>query len=217
MEEINILIVDDHNLIRHGIRMLLESQDELKLTVKETETAERAVELIREHDYHIVFMDIKLPSKDGLWATNQIHKTCPGTKVIIVSGYNSHEYVTSAMQAGASGYLLKNTGKTELLKAITNVLDGRKYYCSEVANNIIENMDDNPVRKGNRSMSASLSGRELQILQMIADEYTNDQIAEMLNLSKRTVDAHRQNIIEKTGCKNTAGLIKYGIKHRLIR
>lgn len=223
MEKIKILIADDHKLVRTGIRYTLTAGDNVNFIdrIDEVVNGKEAVERAKIFTYDIILMDINMPEMDGIKATAQLVKDNPDVKVIALSMHSDDYEIRSMIKAGAKGYLLKNTGSEVLAEAIKTVLDGGKYYSNEVALKLMEPYNgDLSTAKGNQSKidkrKISLTRRELEVLRLIANEYTNEEIAKKFDLSKRTIDSHRQNILSKLQVKNTAGLIKYAIRLGLV-
>ncbi|MCB9223922.1 MAG: response regulator transcription factor [Crocinitomicaceae bacterium] len=223
MKKIKILLVDDHKLVRNGIKYTLESGRSAPFisSIDEAVNGDEAILKCKINRYDIIFMDINMPEKDGIAATKEILKNDQFTKIIALSMYDEDYEIRSMIKAGAVGYLLKNTGTEILDEAIQTIINGGKYYSNDVA---IKLLEPNPgtsrekikiIRETNQNESV-LTKRELQILELIAAELTNEEIAAELNLSKRTIDSHRQNIINKLQVKNTAGLIKYAFKIGII-
>lgn len=224
MKKIKILLVDDHKLVRNGIKYTLESGRTASSIerIDEATNGDEAITKCKVINYDIIFMDINMPEKDGIAATREIVRNDKFTKIIAISMYNEDFEIRSMLKAGAVGYLLKNTGTEILDEAIKTVLAGGKYYSNDVAIKLMEPYNEDNLtkekiaRKSITSEHSILTKRELEVLAMIASELTNEEIADRLKLSKRTVDSHRQNIINKIQVKNTAGLIKYAFKLGII-
>ncbi|MEO9531578.1 MAG: response regulator transcription factor [Crocinitomicaceae bacterium] len=224
MKKIKILLVDDHKLVRNGIKYTLESggMSSRISEIHEAINGEEAVKRALITNYDIIFMDINMPEKDGIRATREIVKNDKFTKIIALSMFDEDFEIRSMIKAGAAGYLLKNTGPEILEEAINTVLDGRNYYSNDVAIKLMEPYNESAlnlekVKRSSVSKNENiLSKREMEVLTLIASELTNEEIGQKLNLSKRTVDSHRQNIINKLQVKNTAGLIKYAFKLGII-
>ena len=220
MTKLKILIVDDHKIVRTGIKYTLESSNKPGYISKidEASTGYEAVQLCSVNKYDVIFMDINMPDMDGIQACSEIIKETENNNIIAIS-MNDEEYqVRQMIEAGAKGYLLKNTGPEILNAAIDAVLKGGQYFSNEVALKLmqINSGDKSQNKKSSSNSEVKLSSREIEVLTLIANELTNDEIATKLDLSKRTVDTHRQNIINKLNLRNTAGLIKYAIKNNLI-
>lgn len=199
--------------MRDGIRYTLNLQERIKVKVDEAEDGDYALNMVDLFEYDIILMDINMPVMNGIETTKRIFKKSKGCKVIALSMHNEDTLIRGMMDAGASGYLLKNTGSEELVKALLTVQGGNNYYSNEVALTLLETnssaVKDSKVNPEDRENK--LTKRETEILKLIADEFTNEEIAEILHLSKRTVDAHRYNMLTKLNLKNTAGLVKYAI------
>lgn len=217
MESVKILIVDDHPMIRLGIRSILNNVEHLNVA-DEANNGREALEKLAKDTFDLVIMDIKMPEMSGIEATEEIVKRYPKTKVLAISMFDEQRYIVKMLQAGALGYVLKNTGKSEMVNAINSVMAGESYFSQEVSSimmsqfmsrggtaNITESKNDIPLTK-----------RETEIIKMIAEELTNSEIAERLGISSRTVDTHRRNLLQKLDVKNTAGLVKYAIQNNLL-
>ncbi len=205
---IKIIIADDHYIIRDGLKAMLEKNDFCKI-VGEAANGEELLELLKTTPCDVVCTDISMPVMDGVEATKQILKHFPKTKVMCLSMHEEAGFIKKMMEAGAVGYVFKDASKEELQTAIKAVHGGKKYFNQKLFD-ILLNMES-----GGKEVNI-LSAREKEILKLISEEYTNPEIAEKLFLSVRTVDTHRQNLIQKLDVKNTAGLVKYAIKSGLI-
>jgi DNA-binding NarL/FixJ family response regulator len=214
MEKIRILLADDHKIFREGIRTILEKEKDMEV-VAEAASGKELLERIREAAVDVVMLDIDMGSPNGIEAAARIHSTYPDIKILILSMIGLHDFVIQALDNGATGYLLKNTGKDEVLTAIRSVARGDSYFSKEVSAILIENLH-RPWTSRSRSKGVPLSNRETEVLKLIAQEYSNPEIAEKLFISIRTVDTHRRNLLEKLQVKNTAGLVKYAIKNGLL-
>jgi DNA-binding NarL/FixJ family response regulator len=220
-KKIKILIVDDHKMIRDGIRSMLESQEKkYKFIVDEAENGEEGFEKTKRGQYDIVIMDYQLPILNGVEATKAALGHNPDLKILALSNYDEYMYIDNMMKAGAKGFVLKNIGPEEFINAIETVLSGKNYYSNDVAVKLIS-FDHNNVQiarlvRQKRDKADMLSKRELEILKFIASEFTNEEIATQLFISKRTVDTHRQNLMKKLNVKNTAGLVKYAYELKIL-
>jgi len=212
---IRLLIVDDHQMVRDGIKVMLESKENfLRFEIDEAENGEIAVSKILKKNFDIVLIDYQLPGMSGIETLQRIRLYKNDIKVLTLSNYDEFSYVKSMMDGGANGYILKNIEPSQLINAIQSVLAGIPYYSNEVALKLIDSAK-NPV-KAIQTRKSGLTKRELEILKMIAFEMTNDEIAKSLFISKRTVDTHRQNLLNKLDVKNTAGLIKAAYEFNLL-
>ena len=214
---IRVILVDDHAIIRNGIRVLL--QDEPDLTVVgEAGNGLELLALLAHTPADVVLMDMNMPGMDGHQATLRLQQEQPQIRVVVLSMLDHEEYVSRMMEAGAAGYVLKSAGRDEILYAIRTVAAGRQFLCSEIGFAVLQKLHSSvasPHTPDSKSISA-LSRRETEVLRLIAEGLTTHEIAERLFTSKRTIETHRQNIIDKTQVKNTAALVKYAITKGLI-
>lgn len=216
VKKVSVLIADDYKMVRDGIKVMLKSvEGKTNFIVTEASSGEEAVKKAEKKEFDIVLMDYQLPGMDGADAAKRMLDRNPTTKIIALSNYDEVTYVSRMMQNGARGYILKNIEPQQLYTAINTVLSGKKYYSNDIAIKLIENFHKSetpemPLEK------YGITKREVQIMQLIALEFTNEEIAEKLNLSKRTIDSHRQNLLNKLHVKNTVGLIKFAMKHKLV-
>jgi DNA-binding NarL/FixJ family response regulator len=214
---IRLILVDDHTIIRDGIKALLKDKEDV-VVVGEAGTGKELLALLPEVEADVIMMDINMPEMDGFDTTAYLHEKYENLKILILSMLDHESYIAKIIDAGASGYLLKNTGREEMLCGIKIVAGGGQFICSSIALNLLKKLQ-NPNYKAATSeekQTRDLSQREIEILKLIADGLTNAEIADKIFTSKRTVETHRQNIIEKTKAKNTAALIKYAIGKGII-
>lgn len=205
MGKITILIADDHKLIRETWTYILNSDDRFEV-VAECGDAEQAVQLAKELTPNIILMDINMPPFNGFEATEQIRKVSPESKVIGVSMHSQPAYAKKMLQVGARGYVTKNSSKEEMFNAITEVYNGNKYVCDEIKTIISDQLlDDNQdVPSVN-----SLTEREMQIIHHIREGHSSKEIATQLDISLKTVEVHRHNILKKLKLKNSASLVNF--------
>ncbi|HEX7905443.1 MAG TPA: response regulator transcription factor [Chitinophagaceae bacterium] len=212
---IRLLIIDDHQMVRDGIRVMLESREDfLRFEIDEAENGEIAIQKILKKNFDIVLIDYQLPGMTGTEILQKIRLYRDDIKVLALSNYDELSYVKSMIHEGANGYILKNIDPSQLINAIQSVLAGTPYYSNEVALKLIDSAKN--VDPPENIQKGVLTKREQEVLKMIALEMTNDEIAKSLFISKRTVDTHRQNLLNKLGVKNTAGLIKAAYEFRLL-
>jgi DNA-binding NarL/FixJ family response regulator len=214
MDLIEVLLADDHALVRAGIRSLLEKLAGIKV-VAEAGNGLQALNLVAEHHPQVVLMDIAMPELNGLEATRRMAEEFPEVPVIILSIYSDEEHVYQALRAGASGYLLKDAAIQELEMAIRAVAHGETYLSPPISKPVI--MDY--VRRTNArpgSSSERLSPRQTQILKLLADGNSTKQIALALGISSKTVETHRTALMERIGVRDIAGLVRYALKSGLI-
>ena len=205
MQQITILLVDDHKLIRDSWSFILNS-DPRFLVVGETSSGEEAIQLARDKKPRIILMDVNMSPVSGFDATKQIHKTSPDSKIIAVSMHTMPAYAKRMLQLGAMGYVTKNSSKEEMITAIVEVSNGKRYICQEVKT-ILEELeaDGNP----DSADMNNLSRRELDIIKLIKEGLSSKEIALQLDISLKTVEVHRYNILKKLKLKNTAALVNF--------
>lgn len=214
-ETIRLLIVDDHQMVRDGIKVMLSQlKKTFQFDIKEAENVAEALRKIATLEFDLVLMDYQMPGIHGAEAVIQILRYQPHTKIIALSNYDELSYIESMMAAGAMGYILKNIDPAQLLMAIKTVRSGQPYYSNEVALKLIEGVKNEKVKKPLDQYG--LTRRELEVLKLIALEMTNDEIAQQLFVSKRTVDTHRQHLLTKLQAKNTVGLLNTAYRLGLI-
>lgn len=214
MKKIQVLLADDHTILRDGIRSLLEGEPDISV-VGEAEDGRTAVKLTSQLLPDVVLMDIAMPLLNGLEATRRIRHACPQVKILILTMYENEEYIRQALASGAMGYILKDATARELLDAIHTVHRGEAVLSPAITRLVIENY----LRWGDlqeNDTSDGLSPREREVLQLIAEGYTSKQIAEILCISIKTVQAHRANLMSKLNLHDRADLIKYAIQRKII-
>ena len=210
MNEIRILLVDDHKLITDGLKSLLNEEPGIRVCATAANGKE-AVEILDLLSIDLVIMDIDMPVMNGLDATRLIKKKATSPFVIILSIHSEKGMVEDLINTGVDGYLLKNAGKEEIINAIQKVIAGEKYFAPDVTLSLL-----NKESLSTNSLEHDLTEREIEILILIADGYTNKEIGEQLFISHRTVDTHRTNMMKKLNVKNIAGLISHAIKSGII-
>ncbi|MDG5800767.1 response regulator transcription factor [Marinilabiliaceae bacterium ANBcel2] len=210
IETIKIFLVDDHTLFLNGLAMLLSSMPEMEIIGKAFNGKE-FIEKIPGNMPDVVLMDIAMPEMDGIEATRRALEINPKLKIITLSMYDDQEYYTKMVKCGVNGFILKDSDIQEVCNAIYTVIDGGNYFSHELLRNLILTQKEKHI-----TTEDDLSDRELEILIEICKGLSNNEIAEKLFISKRTVEKHRANILLKTDCKNTASLVVYAIKKQLI-
>jgi DNA-binding NarL/FixJ family response regulator len=210
MKRIAVLLVDDHTVVRQGLRALLESEADLKV-VGEAQNGREAVRLVKEMLPDVVVMDVAMPVLNGIEATRQIAKATPSTKVLGLSSYGDDEYMTQLMQAGASGFLIKQTAADDLLRAIRQVKEGKHYFSASIAKRLRNEKGEFLASGNSPSKGAELTSRESEVLQLIAEGFANKQVAAELSISIKTVEKHRQQVMNKLNIHDVAGLTRYAI------
>ncbi|HEU0119715.1 MAG TPA: response regulator transcription factor [Bryobacteraceae bacterium] len=215
MSSIRILLADDHGVVRKGLRFLL-SQDAAIEIVAEAEDGREALRLATEWQPNIVIMDIAMPQLNGLDAAAQICKTSPRTAVIMLSMYSDEEFLIRALGAGAKGYLLKDSAEADVLRAVHAVAQGRTYFSPAIAHTLLEDYMRRLSQEGLQDRYDLLTDREREVLQLLAEGRSNKDVAALLNLSVHTVDSHRTNFMQKLGLHNTAEIVIYAMRKKII-
>ena len=211
---IRVLLADDHALVRQGIRSLLEKLDDIEV-VGDVSDGREALQLSKTTQPDIVFMDITMPGLNGLEAVTRIKKDCPTTRVIMLSMHAGEEYFQQALESGAAGYLLKDADRMELELAIRTVIRVEIYLTPTVAKYAVDAYRQR--KEGDQGPLACLSSRQKEILQLIAEGYANKEIAQRLDLSPRTVETHRAELMERLNIRDVPGLVKFAIRTGLIK
>lgn len=213
---INIILAEDHNIVRNGIRSLLEKEPGIKVA-GEAANGREALDLLNSGTQaDIILADMNMPEMTGVELIKQIQNSYPAVRVVVLSMLDHEKYVYQAFAAGANGYLLKNVTADELVFAIKHVSIGGRYLCSELSFTLLDRLIYAPEISIDGQQGIEFSKREIEVLQLIAEGLTNTEIAERLYTSKRTVEGHRQNLIDKTNARNTAALIRYAIVNGII-
>jgi DNA-binding NarL/FixJ family response regulator len=212
VKQIELLIADDHTLLRDGMRALLESTERIKVVAEANDGIE-VMELLKKHQPDIVLMDIGMPRMNGLDATKLITQNYSETRVLILSMHANEEYALRALRAGAAGYILKEARKQELLHAIETVAAGGTYLTPKVSRHVIDNYVQSV--GSNKSPLEKLTPRQRETLKLIAEGRSNKEIASMLDLSIKTVETHRTQLMERLDIHDVAGLVRFAIKSGL--
>lgn len=212
---IQVLLADDHAIVRDGIKMLLSAQRDINV-IAVAENGDQAIQLAKEHNPDVVLMDISMPILNGLEATKEILRT-QSTKVILLSMYAEEEYVMTAIRAGVSGYLDKQSAASTVIEAIRAVMKGEAYFSPSISKTVLKAAKNQFDSNYLSTRFERLTKREKQILQLIAEGGTANVISKKLFISVTTVYKHRQNIMNKTGIRDVAGLTRFAIENNLIR
>ncbi len=217
------MLVDDHSIVRDGIRLLLEQADGLVI-VDEANDGEEALDKLKQHHANadmpdIILMDISLPGMSGIQTTQIVSRLYKGVRVLMLSMHNNEDYILRSVEAGAYGYILKDSSSDEMVKAIRTIAGGEKYYSSPVASIILSGYMQT-LKKGERhgknERQSRLSNKEKEILQFLVDGMSSREIAEKLQLSVRTVDNHRANMMRRLQVRNAAELVRMAVEDKLI-
>ena len=211
---IKVLLVDDHATVREGLRFLLDAQADIKVVGLAVDGRE-AVDLVAQLCPDVVVMDIAMPKLNGIEATQRITKECPGVQIVILSMQASNEQIFRALQAGARGYLLKETAGLEVATAVRAVHAGQRYLSAEVSDKLIDDYMQQRALDEAKSPLTRLSPRERETLQLVVEGQSSAEIAELLSLSCRSVETYRRRLMQKLGIKNLPGLVKFAISHGL--
>lgn len=215
---IQILLADDHSLVRSGIRMLLEKDQEIKITGEAAHGKSLLEQLANGLNADIVLLDIEMPGQDGTSLINKIRSINPNIAMIILSVHEDEKYVTQAFNEGASGYLLKSVSPEELIFSVKHVHQGGQYLCAELTMKMLKKQLFEQLKNSDKlSHAIEFSSREHEVLTLISEGLTNHEISEKLFISKRTIEGHRKSLLNKTGVRNTAALIRFAALHGMIK
>ena len=212
----SILLVEDHKVVRDGLKFYFEGNKEVRIA-SEASNGVMALELLSENKYDLVVTDLHMPEMDGIELIKQIRELYPDQPVLALTMASEAKFIKQLIQNGVNGYIIKDSGEDEIVNAVNSILSGKNYFSGEVTQTLIDDMTGKKVKSKQRlTVETPLSDREKEILKLIASEYSNPEIAEKLFISVRTVDAHKRNLLDKTGSKNVAGLIMYAVEKGLI-
>lgn len=211
---IKVVLADDHMMIREGLRSLLEEESDIEV-VAEAESGQEAIDFTLKYHPSIVLMDLGMPGINGINAAKEIRRLRPTTKIIILSMYTDEEFVAQVMKHGAVGYVVKQSAASELIKAIREVRKGNTFFSPSISK-ISERMPFGYITSGAATQRKLLSARELEILQCVVSGKTNKEISEELDITIKTVDKHRQNLMDKLDIHNIAGLTKYAMARGML-
>jgi DNA-binding NarL/FixJ family response regulator len=213
---IKIILAEDHNVVRNGIRSLLDKEKDIQV-IAEATNGKMVLQILKDGRIpDIILADINMPEMNGMEMVAQISQTYPKIKVIMLSMLDHEKYIMQAFKAGATGYILKNVNAVELVYAIRHVCSSNeKYICNELSLRLLDKLMHTP-DSNFEVEDLDITKREVEVLSLIAEGYTNQEIADKLFTSKRTIEGNRQMLIEKTGTRNTAALIRYAILNNII-
>ena len=216
MKKIRVLLVDDHTVLRQGLRSLLQDKPDMEV-IGEAENGRQAVQLATKLLPDVVVMDIAMPLLNGLEATRQILAAAPGIKVIMLSAHSDDAYIDRVVSVGAVGFLVKQTSAQILAKAIHEVMAGNSFYSPQISKRLRDHYQK-PDRIGGLMIkkATGLTSRELEVIQLVAEGHANKQVAAGLNISIKTVEKHRQHLMDKLNIHDTAGLTRYAIAQGII-
>lgn len=216
MDKIKILLADDHQMFLDGLTSLLSQVKEVEI-VGAVNDGSKVIEQLKTKKPDLVILDLNMPVLNGLETTKEIKKSHPQVRVLGLTMDNDLDSITGMLEAGASGYILKNTGKAELELAIQQVMAGRHYLSQSISTQLAQNLLLNlNQKKPDKNILDNLTEREIEILKMIALEHSNTEIANLLFISPKTVETHRKNLMRKIGVKNSLGVYKFALKNKLV-
>lgn len=209
---LKIILAEDHVIVRNGIKLLLETQEGIEV-IAEADNGQEVLDIIGSGTVpDIVLTDINMPEMDGISLIRELKASYPAIKVIILSMLDNEKYIAQAFIEGSHGYLLKNVNENEMLFALKTVAAGTRYLCVELTEKLLEQFIHTlSVQTEQEGNQIDLSMREIEVLHLVAEGFTNQEMADKLFLSKRTIEGHRQMLIDKTGSKNTAALIRFAV------
>jgi len=215
MEKIRVFLVDDHTVVRQGLRRILESDEEIEI-VGEAGDGRTAIDLVQKLRPHVVVMDVAMPELNGIEATRQILKRVEGAKVLVLSMHGDDVYVRQALKAGARGYLLKDSEDLDLIKAVKAIRAGGSFFSPPVSKVVLSGYLGDKDGGDAEDGVARLTDREREVLQLIAEGKTNKEVAHALSVSVNTVETHRKHIMEKLDLHNTAELVRFAIRTKIV-
>ena len=208
---LHILVADDHGIVRSGLRMLIDRQEGMRV-VAEAEDGVAAVEAAQRERPDVAVLDVAMPRMTGIQAAREIKAHCPDTSVLLLSMHDEERYLFDALKAGASGYVLKRAADQDLIDAVRSVAAGRPFLSAVTQTALVKEWVD----QGEKAPRDRLTPRELDVVKLIAEAYTNKQIAEILKVSEKTVESHRANVLAKLGMRDRVELVRYAIRRGLI-
>jgi len=215
VSKITVLLADDHGVVRKGLRFILEQQPTMEV-VGEASSGREAVQLAGELSPAVIVMDIAMPMLNGIEAAAQILKKHPQIGIIMLSMYSDEGYLVRALSAGARGYLLKDAAEADLVRAIDAVAQGKPFFSPAIAQTLLEDYMRTLNQKGLQDSYDLLTPREKEVLQLLAEGKTNKEVSGLLDLSLYTIETHRTNLMQKLGLHNTAELVLYAVRKKII-
>ncbi|HEY1357811.1 MAG TPA: response regulator transcription factor [Thermoleophilaceae bacterium] len=207
---IRVLIADDHGIVRSGLRMLLDRQPDIEV-VGEAEDGVGALSLAQNERPDVAVLDVSMPRMTGLQAASEVRSHCPDTRVLLLSMHDDERYFFEGLEAGAAGYVLKRAADTDLIDAVRTVADGRTFLSDDAQRALMSEWLD-----GGREPGDPLTPREIEVVKLVAEAYTNRQIADTLGLAEKTVESHRANVLSKLDMRDRVELVRYAIRRGLV-
>lgn len=214
--DIRLVVADDHEIFLDGLALMLSRQEHITL-VGQAADGRELIELVNAENPDVVMTDIKMPKMDGIAATRQLVQQNPDVRVIALSMFDEEDQIVEMLEAGAKGYLLKNADKQEILDAITSVYEDRVYYCKSTSAKLAGMIAKSKFNPYKQKETITFTDREQEIIKLICQQFTAQQIGERIFLSKRTVEGYRTRILEKMNVRNTAGVVMYALKNNLVK
>jgi DNA-binding NarL/FixJ family response regulator len=208
---IRVLIADDHGIVRSGLRMLIDRQSDMEV-VAEADDGVDAIAAAQREQPSVAVLDVSMPRRTGIQAAREIRSYCPDTRVLLLSMHDDDRYFLEGLEAGAAGYVLKRSADADLIDALRTVASGRTFLSGGAQKSLLREWREG----GGTDPGDGLTPRELEVVKLIAEAYTNRQIAETLNLSEKTVESHRGNLLSKLGMRDRVELVRYAIRRGLV-
>ena len=209
---IRLLLADDHQMLKDGIKAMLHENEEIEI-IAEAGSGIEVLEAVNKNQIDVVLLDINMPVMDGVEACKKLKKMYPLIKILALTMYDEGALISRMVKNGANGYILKNTGREKLIEAIKTIYEGGTYFSDRVKETLITSM---MAEKSNSSFIPNLTRREKEIIELIVNEYTTNEIAEKLFISEKTVETHRKNLLQKLNARNTAGLVRIAMEKGLL-
>jgi DNA-binding NarL/FixJ family response regulator len=211
MKKINLLLVDDHELVRKGLTLMLQTQKKIDVQITQANHGKEAIKLAKEQDFDLIILDVNMPVLDGISTLKKLKELAITIPVLMLSMHKEEDLIRDALSNGAAGYILKNSSLDEITKAMISTMKRDRYLSNEVAEILINHSNDEIPTLIQNEFNLTL--REIQIISMLVKELTSKEIGDYLFISKRTVDGHRNKIMEKIGAKSAVGLVKFAVKY----
>jgi DNA-binding NarL/FixJ family response regulator len=215
MKKIRIVLVDDHQMFRDGVKSVLSDEENMEV-VGEVGNGNDLFELLKSNTPDLIITDISMPEISGIEVTKYVSENYPDIKILILSMHTNEEFITKALSSGANGYLPKDTSMNELLDAINTIYKGDNYFNRNISDTILKSIIDKSKNNQNNSKNEKLTKREKEVVQLVVDGLTNKEIADKLFISIRTVDSHKNNVMQKLKLKSSVELVKYILKNNII-
>jgi len=215
VSKIRILVADDHGVVRKGLRFLLDRQSDMEV-VGEASDGREVVRLCEKLNPNVVIMDVAMPQLNGIDAAAQIVKTSPSIRIVMLSMYADESYLVRALSAGAKGYLLKDSAEVDIVRAVQVVSQGRPFFSPQIAQSLLDDYVRTMQQRGLQDSYELLTDREREVLQLLAEGKSNKEVATILDLSTYTVETHRTNLMHKLNLHNTAEIVLYAVRKKVI-